>query len=240
MRIRFFLLIVFIPHYLYASESAISFSVATAKLPPFVYLDADKQPKGILIEILEKAKQETDLEINILVLPWARALDEVKNGRIDALMPAIWTSQREQFFVYPSLSFFTFSDSVLIKRIDDQFVFEGLASIGPNKVIGKTRLVVINHEFDALEKLGQLSTYETTKLDDALLMLTQKKIDLVAGDRAIALSTIRNLNLEKSLKLYALEATSNSSYIAFSQQFAAKHDINYIMQLIMDSQSTDK
>lgn len=221
---------------LFANDKTIEFSLATAELPPYVYLDENKQPKGIFIDKLDRVKNETGMQINILVLPWARAMSEVKNGHIDALMPTLSSEQRKEFLVFPTLAFFTFSDSVLIKRAEDNFVFKDLSSIDKDKVIGKTRLVIIDDEFDALVKLGRLSVYETAKLDEALLMLAQRKIDLVASDGTIAISTIKSLSMEKHFKLMPLRANIEGSYIAFSKQFALAHDINHIMETIMQHQ----
>jgi polar amino acid transport system substrate-binding protein len=237
---RLTLALFFVSFFSGANEQNVSFSLATAELPPYVYLDENKQPKGIFIDMLGKVQNETSIQINILVLPWARAMNEVKNGHIDALLPTLLSEQRKEFLVFPTLPFFTFSDSVLIKRTEDNFVFKDLGSIDKEKVIGKTRLVMIDDEFDALVKLGKLSVYETAKLDEALLMLAQRKIDLVASDGAIALSTIKNLGMEKHFTLYPLRENNEASYIAFSKQFALVHDINSIMEIIMRYQDNSE
>ena len=213
-----------------------AFTLATAELPPFAYLDERQQPKGILIDILDKARQQSGIQITVLVLPWARALNEVKNNHIDALMPVLWTKQRGEFLVYPQQSFYNLSDSVLIKRKDDPFRFQNLASIGRDVLIGRTRLALIGSEFDDLVQNGQLRVYETMKLDEALLMLAQHKVDLVASDKAIARSTIHNLAMEQHFEYISLGFAAPDSYIAFSRQFADQYNIDEIMALINQGQ----
>lgn len=227
------LILLLIPLLSIANEQHISFSLATAELPPYVFLDQEKNPQGIFIDWLKEVEQNTTLKINVYVLPWARALSEVENNRIDALMPALMSEQRKQFLVYPQQPFFSFSDSVLIKRVDDNFTFTELVDISSNKIIGKTRRVMIDNEFDSLVKMGYLKIFETSKLDEALMMLQQKKLDLVASDGDIATSTIKSLDLDNQFNLIPLHSNPPPSFIAFAKPFAKSHDIDAIMQLIM-------
>jgi len=219
---------------LYANTQDIHFSIATAQLPPYVYLDENKEIKGLFVDLLAQAQQRSSLKIKIYVMPWGRALSEVKANRLDAVMPALWSDERAKFLVYPKRAFYALKNSVLIKRADDDFTFKGFDSIGKQKIIGKERLVLLDPEFDLLVKQGKLSVYETTRLSEALLMLDQNKIDLVASDQGIALTTIGHLDLGNKFTLYPLTMNTPSSYIAFSREFAQKHDINRIMDIIAE------
>ena len=224
----------------YAHEQVISFSLATAEAPPYVYLSENNQIKGTLINKLERAQKDSALKIEILIMPWARALNEVKQNRIDAIMPTLWSEDRAKYLEYPNLPFYSGDESVLIKRASDDFEFNELSNIPSNKVIGKIRLVVINAAFDKLVKQGKLRTYETPKLDQVLLMLAQKKIDLVASEGSIAATTIKNLGLEGTFKTYSLHVDSTPAYMAFSPNFAAKYDINKIMDIIIRQSTSTK
>ncbi|NCP63753.1 MAG: amino acid ABC transporter substrate-binding protein [Paraglaciecola sp.] len=221
--------------YLSAEEATLSFSLATTELPPFVYLDENKQAQGSLVDMLTTAQQHSSMRIHIMVMPWARAFQEVKKGSIDALMPTLMTEERQNFFVFPRLPLAHLGKSVLIKRIEDPFEFTGLAALDNLKVIGMLRHAMIDEEFHRLAKSGNLNIYETTRLDDALLMLAQEKIDLVASDATIALTTINKLGLEKRFQFYTLRLDGKPSYIAFSPAFAKTYDVNQIMEQILNT-----
>jgi polar amino acid transport system substrate-binding protein len=232
---KLLLFFLFVSFNLSAINQSIEFTLATAELPPYVYTDKDKKIKGLFIDMLEQVQKDTAINIKVFIMPWGRAVNEVKKGRIDAIMPTLWSAERAQFLVYPQQSFYTFSESVLIKRIEDDFVFTHLSAIGSDKLIGKTRLVLIDEDFDKLVKQGKLKVYETTKLDEALLMLAQGKVDLVASDGDIALTTIKKLELDKRFTLFPLRQSTSPSFMAFSKQFAAMYDVNKIMTLIKES-----
>lgn len=222
----------FIGFTLQAKEQPIAFSLATAELPPYVTVNKDEHIEGLFVDILNKVQHSTGIKIKIFVMPWGRAVNEVKKGSIDAIMPALWSKERAQYLAYPTLPFYHFSRSVLIKRIEDDFVFTHLSHINPLTVIGKTRSVMVDEEFDKLVKQGKLSIYETNTLDQVLLMLAQKKVDLVASDGDIARDTIKQLTLDNRFILFPMHKDAPPSFIAFSRQFSEKHDINKIMSLI--------
>lgn len=224
----------FVGFTLQAKEQPIEFSLATTELPPYVTLDENREIAGLFIDMLNKVQERTALKINIFIMPWGRAINEVKKGNIDAIMPALWSKERAEYLAYPTLPFYNFSQSVLIKRVEDNFKFTNLRDIDPQKVIGKIRSVMVDNEFDKLVSQGKLSIYETNQLDQALLMLAQKKVDFVASDGDIALSTIKQLELNQRFILFPMHEKAPPSFIAFSRQFADKHDINKIMSLIAE------
>jgi len=84
-------------------------------------------------------------------LPWARALQEVKRGRIDALIPAMYTEERSQYLVYPEKSLIDFYDNVLLKRTGDEFQFSSVSHIPQDKIIAKVRSMSLGDEFDKEE-----------------------------------------------------------------------------------------
>lgn len=63
-------------------------------------------------------------------------------------------------------------------------------------------------------------------------MLAQKKVDLVASDGAIAVSTIKELGLDNQFVLSSMNDNEPPSYIAFSRDFSLKHDVNELMSRI--------
>ena len=220
---------------LQAEQPTISFTVATAEVPPYVFLDENNQIKGKIIDLLNQVQMIAALKIDIYVMPWGRALHEVKENRIDAIMPAQWSEERATYLEYPQKSFYSLDESIIIKRSEDDFEFTKLSDIPKNKLIGKTRLAMINSTFDKLAEEDKLSIYETPKLDQALLMLAQEKISFVVSESGIALSTIKSLGLEGQFTTYPLVMDRLPSYMAFSRAFAEVHDINSIMEIIIQN-----
>lgn len=226
------LFVLFIAFNSYGNDQPIKFSVATPEIPPYVSLGENKQIEGLLIDMLNKVQANTGIEIEIFVMPWGRAINEVKKGSIDAILPTLWTKERTEYLVYPAQPFFAFRESVIVKRVEDDFEFTSLTGIGSNKIIGKMRSTLVDDEFDHLQKQSKLTVYETNKLEQALLMLTQGKLDLVAADGQVATSTIKRLGLDGRFVLFPMQQDITPSYIAFSMNFAGKHDINKIMSVM--------
>ena len=105
------------------AKSLIYISVASTEIPKMIYKDEQGRLQGSYIELLKKAEKFSHLKFKVHLMPWARALNEVKHNRLDAIMPALYSEERAEYLVYPKKSLFVFGNDVLIKRSNDTFEF---------------------------------------------------------------------------------------------------------------------
>lgn len=76
--------------------------IASLPLPPFTYLENGK-PTGMAVDIVNEVMNRLNIEHEVLVIPWARAMRGMEVGDVDALFPMFKTSERERFTNYPNL-----------------------------------------------------------------------------------------------------------------------------------------
>ncbi|MCL9783596.1 transporter substrate-binding domain-containing protein [Vibrio sp. S4M6] len=76
--------------------------IASLPYPPFTYLE-DNKPKGFAVDIVSEIMSRLDVEHEILIMPWARAMRGMQTGEVDALFPMFKTAERQQFSRYPDL-----------------------------------------------------------------------------------------------------------------------------------------
>ncbi|CAH0539269.1 substrate-binding periplasmic protein [Vibrio marisflavi] len=76
--------------------------IASLPYPPFTYLE-DGKPKGIAVDIVAEVMNRLNVEHDIMVIPWARAMRGMEIGDVDALFPMFKTTEREVFTHYPDL-----------------------------------------------------------------------------------------------------------------------------------------
>ncbi len=64
--------------------------------PPYAYVDADGNAAGLYADVLRAVgEQMDDFEIELLPLPWNRALEAVRRGEIVGFYPPyVWTAER--------------------------------------------------------------------------------------------------------------------------------------------------
>jgi polar amino acid transport system substrate-binding protein len=110
--------------------------------PPF--LDPNQPNQGIIVEITTAAFATQGYEVEMIFVPWARALDGVKNASFDLLLGTWWTEERTKFL--------NFSDPYLnnsvkfIKKKGNSFEYAGLESL-KDKSVGVVRGYGYNDDF---------------------------------------------------------------------------------------------
>lgn len=73
--------------------------------PPYIWFDEDGKARGLSADILEAIEKEMDIHINLVSMDFARALEEVKEGRAQAINVIFHTDERARYlqFSHPVL-----------------------------------------------------------------------------------------------------------------------------------------
>lgn len=171
----------------------ISFNIYAAKVvtgeqdpwPPFISADAQS---GISVEIATAAFKTQGYELKMQPAPWARALNNVKNGKTDILLATWFTLERTSFLLY-SDEYYK-NELKFIKRVGDPFEYTDLKSLDGKKVG-----IVRGYGYgDAFLGAQNFTKSETKDLLGNLRKLANKRIDLTLEDEAVASSVMMTQN----------------------------------------------
>ncbi|WP_206484120.1 transporter substrate-binding domain-containing protein [Thalassotalea sp. G2M2-11] len=217
---------------IHAETAVTKIDIVAPHLPPLIEKNEHGKLTGRFVDALMKVEQHSSLDFNIQVVPWARAIKLAKNNLVDGIMPVLQIKEREQFLAFPEQELINFTGSVVIKRHDDAFIFNGFDALTSVKRIGKVRAMSLGHHFDKAQLNPLVEVSELTRLEDALNMLLLKRLDLVVSDALVADEVISKMPNHTNFSIMAIANTKEPSYLAFSKQFAKQHDINAIMSLI--------
>ncbi|MBI9076569.1 MAG: transporter substrate-binding domain-containing protein [Desulfatibacillum sp.] len=66
--------------------------------PPYEFLDENGQPAGFNVDLTRAIAREMGLDIEIRLGPWSEAVEELENGRIDALQGMFYSTERDLKF----------------------------------------------------------------------------------------------------------------------------------------------
>jgi polar amino acid transport system substrate-binding protein len=93
--------------------------------PPVLWVNKEtKEFQGIAIEMMKMIFNEVDVQVVFInVDTWARAQEEVKNGRIDILLPPYKTEERLPFYNYATEPFMQ-DETVIFVRKNKEFKFD--------------------------------------------------------------------------------------------------------------------
>lgn len=170
---------------LLSSLSAWGYTVTAAQnpWPPFA-MKGSANNQGIAIDIVTEALSTQGHQLQVKILPWSRAVEDVKEGRIDLLIATWFTQERANYLIY--------SDSYLenqlkfIKKSGDSFEFDGITSLN-NKKIGIVRGYGYGDEF---LNATNFSRPEANEFISNLKKLKSGRIDLTLEDELVAKASI--------------------------------------------------
>ncbi|MCG8633898.1 MAG: transporter substrate-binding domain-containing protein [Desulfobacterales bacterium] len=112
------------------SADSKTISAASDPWPPFV--DPDHPKKGISIEIVTAAYASQGYTLVHKIMPWARAEDAVKKGKVDVLPNAWHTDKRTGYLAYSNP--YASNEVKFIKRKGDAFEYTGIDSLSGKKI----------------------------------------------------------------------------------------------------------
>ena len=170
----------------WSSQAATTVTLANDEWPP--YVDADGQ-HGLAIEIVRAALQQQQHALTVHIKPWARAYRDVTTCNSDLLL--VWYEASRLHEIRYSEPFLT-NRLRFIKRIDDDFEFQNIASLA-GKHIGVIRGYNYRNEFI---NNPSYHLHANDSLAANLQMLAMKRIDLVVEDELVAATTIFQQRME--------------------------------------------
>jgi len=207
-------------------------TIAAPEIRPFVYKNDRGETDGLLIETIHRLNANGKFKISVEIMPWARALKAVGNGHYDALMPTIRTTERDLFLSYPTKPLINFYGSDIFKRVNDDFIYQSIPLIDRSKTIVKVRSTNIRRNDEQAFRDASITFVEATRLEDAFNMLIHGHADLLVADSVIAKTVITQMAISDQVKGYRLTDKFHPSFLAFSKQFSANHNINDLMDEI--------
>lgn len=98
--------------------------------PPF--LDPDSPGKGLSIEIVKAAFAVEGYTFSHKFIPWARAVNEVKKGKIDVLPDTWYTGERSSFLMFSKP--YASNQVKFIKKAGNPFEYKGMESLTGKKI----------------------------------------------------------------------------------------------------------
>ncbi|NVD08585.1 transporter substrate-binding domain-containing protein [Vibrio sp. JPW-9-11-11] len=175
-------------------------TITAAQDPWAPFVQKDKTNPGVSVEILTEALKTQGHQIDFKIMPWTRALNEVKDGRVDLLVATWFTTERTSFLKYsaPYLE----NSLKFIKRQGDSFEYKGMESL-----TGKTVGIIRNYGYGD-EFLGA-TNFKKPEANDLVAnakKLMAKRIDLTLEDELVAKSTLSGAGMN----LADFEFTSNA------------------------------
>lgn len=198
--------------------------------PPLVYQKNEKVI-GVATELVRAVFNELGVQIEIELLPWARALQYLQNGQADGVFTIFKNPQRQTFLLYPDEPLIEQTISLYTDRDKPINFSEKLSDLAPYR-IGLTRAVSYGERFDTAmeDTLTNLTVVhdEETKF----MLLAKGRVDVVVSSIGIADFYIEKLQLANRILRIPTEIQRVPSYLAFAKTPANRLRVDRFEQAV--------
>ena len=146
--------------------------------PPFV--DEDHPEGGVGVQIIREALSRHGYEVELNIMPWARAEDGVRAGDYDALPGTWYTESRSEDLMYSDP--YVVNEIKFIRRVGDDFEYEGLDSLE-----GKTVAIIRDYGYgDEFYEADHFERDPAPDLMPNIQKLVNERVDLAIEDEMVA------------------------------------------------------
>ncbi|WP_404341861.1 substrate-binding periplasmic protein [Pseudoalteromonas mariniglutinosa] len=182
---------------------------------------SDISPSGININIAQAVFWPLKCTLRFTQMPFARALVELKLGRIDIIGGAFSFPDRHEFAWYSNIELG--SPNVLFMHNDDhtQFSLNNLADIQTYQLkLGAQIGVAYSEEYVKLSKKPEFAALISLNNERKALwkMLHRRRIDAVIADLHTGLAELKQLGLEEIITPSQLVVSTEPAYYMFSKK----------------------
>ncbi|MCX6580226.1 MAG: transporter substrate-binding domain-containing protein [Candidatus Aminicenantes bacterium] len=180
--------------------------------PPFTFVEGNQRPTGICPEIIDAAAKIVGIEVEYKQLLWARLTQEVRNGKIDAVIALFKTLDR--------IKYFEFLDNDLLYEENSLFKLSssGIKYSGQLKDLEKITVGVVQDykyggDFDQADFLKKEKCLTDQNLVEKLI---KKRFDIAIGNNHVINYYAKKLKIQDEIQcLQPPVFTGFSHVIAF-------------------------
>ena len=208
--------------------------------PPY-FMVREGEVVGIDADLVREAMERLGCGLSLKKLPWARALLELRDGRVDMLSSAYRTPEREQYAYYSNVVGLVSPNILFIRRSDEaRFDPVGLRELLKSDFrLGAQINVSYSDEYSALV---QNPDYEkniqyVSRRESLWKMLARNRVDGVVASRLTGLYEIQALGLSGTITPSSLVVSNKPAFFVFSKAAVSSEfvaDFDRVLQAMVD------
>ena len=147
---------------------------------PYAYRE-DGHMAGLFHDLVTEAFKRAGHPVEIRLIPWARAMEEVRQGRADGMFVVYKTPERERDFAFPDEALTDLRERIFVRRsarfeyVEDFSNFDG-------RRVGMLNYTVHGAKLSqALEERRIVSLVSASSYESLVAMLASNRLDIAVG-----------------------------------------------------------
>lgn len=209
--------------------------------PPYAARSADGNVSGLNVELAREALHRMGCDMNLVEMPWARALLELENGRLDILPGALKTEERARYAHFSQPTNRSPNVLFLSKQAAGRYPLAELHDIvGTPFRLGAQIRVNYGPVYSQLQQdpAFQARLVPITQRRGAWKMLQLGRLDGLIADEVTALLELRQLGLSEAVVKTRVITSDEPAVFAFSKQRIGSDFVDRF-NLVLDSMLAD-
>ncbi|MGI9288051.1 MAG: substrate-binding periplasmic protein [Pseudomonadales bacterium] len=222
---------------LHATEQKQHITLSGDPWPPYIIGKLGEEATGgvgvrLMYAIFDRLD---DVELSIPMVPWKRALREVRHGTKDGIAILLKTPKREQYMVYSDELFRSFNTVwYSTANFPNGFYWHQYDDFKPY-TIGVVQGHSYGDELDEMIDEGTLAAIKVPSVRKLFAMLKKKRIELAIADRLVGEAFVRQrAGVSQRLQAADKPAAGEVYYIALSKKSEARHLIPAINGVVAE------
>lgn len=231
LTILFFIVIMFMftPNLLKAQENQKNFNVPIGYWPPFAI--TDKMPyTGIDIDLWKEIEKRLDVNVKIKKYPWSRSLNNIRQGKSDAISGIAKRKERAEYMHYIPTPYYTCTTVFYVRKGDANKIskYKDLY----NYTVGYVENSAYFLQFDKDQRLNKRAVTREIQL---LEMLKAKRLDTIIGTDCQVDYELAQLGYTDLLEKAVYKPGNNVDlYVAISKESPYIKEVDKITKIIED------
>lgn len=205
----------------YAARKLDNLVIATfeSPFPPMVWYE-EKNSKieaiGAEPDILRELAKRSNINYELILMPWPRIKDNIRSGEIDASLGGWKLPERETYGIYMAkpMLYDYFELSVLK---GNEFKFEAVEDLF-DKNIGKIHGVNVYPALDQAVKDGKIKVIEVATRESLINMLLSRRLDAMLTSTVVTGFELKKLGIKNVVALPKILTKPQGTYIWFSKK----------------------
>jgi polar amino acid transport system substrate-binding protein len=177
----------------------------------------DGQMKGLFHDLVTEAFRRANRKVEIRLIPWARAMEEVRQGRADGMFVLYKTPERERDFAFPDEPLTELRERIFVRR-NARFDYMTDFSNFDGRRVGMLNYTVHGDKLSqALELRRIVAKIQASSYESLVDMLASNRLDLAIGVDDAIIDAVLNRGLADKIREIQQVVDTIPAYLVFAR-----------------------
>ena len=173
--------------------------------------------KGLFHDLVTEAFRRAHRPVEIRLIPWARAMQEVRQGRADGMFVLYKTPERERDFAFPEESLTELRERIFVRR-NARFDYMADFSNFDGRRVGMLNYTVHGAKLSQALELRQIvAKIQASSYESLVEMLASNRLDVAIGVDDAIIDAVVGQGLEGKIREIEQVVDTIPAYLVFAR-----------------------